>query len=74
MVYQKILRDEKAGLRQEVLLSGGIMRFLSLRYFLVTVEEMHFSRAAQRLFITQQTLSMHIKRLEEQYAVKLGSD
>ncbi|GHS99985.1 LysR family transcriptional regulator [Synergistales bacterium] len=47
------------------------MGFLSFRYFLTTIEEMHISRAAQRLCITQQTLSVHIKKLEEQYDVRL---
>ena len=39
--------------------------------FLTLVEEMNFTRAAQRLFITQQSLSGHIKRLEEEYGVSL---
>ncbi|MDO5133409.1 MAG: LysR family transcriptional regulator [Eubacteriales bacterium] len=39
--------------------------------FLTLVEEMNFTRAAQRLFITQQSLSGHIKRLEDEYGVTL---
>ena len=43
------------------------MNLRSLEYFLVAAEEMSFSRAAERLFLTQQALSSHIKRLEEEY-------
>ena len=43
------------------------MNLRSLEYFLVVAEEMSFSRAAERLFLTQQALSSHIKRLEEEY-------
>lgn len=47
------------------------MNLRSLEYFLVVVEEMSFSRAAERLFLTQQALSSHIKRLEEEYDAEL---
>ena len=47
------------------------MNLLSLRYFLVAAEELNFSRAADKLYITQQTLSAHIKKLEEFYNVQL---
>lgn len=43
------------------------MNLRSLEYFLVVTEEMSFSRAAERLFLTQQALSSHIKRLETEY-------
>ena len=43
------------------------MNLRSLEYFLVVTEEMSFTRAAERLFLTQQALSSHIKRLEEEY-------
>lgn len=47
------------------------MNIKSIEYFLVTVEELNFTRAAERLFITQQALSSHIKRLETEYSVQL---
>lgn len=40
-------------------------------YFLITAEEKNFTKAANRAHITQQSLSEHIKRLEENFRVKL---
>lgn len=42
-----------------------------LRAFVVTAEECHFGRAAQRLFLSQQALSKRIQRLETLLAVRL---
>lgn len=43
----------------------------SLSMFLILAEELSFSRAAQRAFVTQQCFSDHIKRLEQKYGTPL---
>ena len=40
--------------------------FLNLEYFLVAAEELNFTRAAKRLYISQQSLSNHISNLEKE--------
>lgn len=42
------------------------MNFQSMTYFLTLVEERNFTRAAERLHVTQQTLSGHIAAVERE--------
>jgi len=47
------------------------MNFLNLHYFVVVCEELNITRAAERLFISQQSLSKHILKLEEELQIQL---
>lgn len=47
------------------------MNLEKLKYFLVAAEELNFTKAAARLYITQQSLSKHIRQLEAFYKVEL---
>lgn len=48
-----------------------MMNFLNLEYFLVAAEELNFTKAAKKLFISQQSLSSHISKLENDLGVGL---
>lgn len=55
--------------RHEVL--GIEMTFEQLRIFLAVVEHMHFTHAAEALYITQPAVSAAIQSLEAEYGVRL---
>ena len=47
------------------------MNFRNLQYFLAAAEEKNFTHAARRLYISQQSLSGHVAKLEEELGVSL---
>lgn len=47
------------------------MDLISLYYFSEMAKDLHITRTANRLFVSQQTLSNHLARLEEYYGTRL---
>lgn len=47
------------------------MNFLNIKYFIAIVEEQSISAAARKLFVSQQALSEHLKKLENEIGVPL---
>lgn len=47
------------------------MNFLALEYFMTVAEELNITKAAERHFITQQALSSHIIKLENELGIRL---
>lgn len=48
-----------------------MINFLNLEYFLVAAEELNFTKAAKRLYISQQSLSNHISNIEKEFDIAL---
>ncbi|MGP1614906.1 MAG: LysR family transcriptional regulator, partial [Pollutimonas bauzanensis] len=53
------------------ILTDTAMELRHLRYFRMLAEHLNFTRAAERLYITQSTLSHQIKQLEEEIGLEL---
>ncbi|MBC5688379.1 LysR family transcriptional regulator [Mediterraneibacter sp. NSJ-55] len=47
------------------------MNFLNLKYFITIAEEQSISGAARKLFVSQQSLSEHLKKMENEIGVPL---
>ncbi|MCC8061220.1 MAG: LysR family transcriptional regulator [Clostridiales bacterium] len=48
-----------------------MINFLNLEYFLAAADELNFTRAAKKLYISQQSLSNHIAHMEKEFGVQL---
>ena len=47
------------------------MTITQLKYVLAVAEHQNFTKAAEKCFVTQPTLSMQIQKLEDQLAVQI---
>ena len=45
------------------------MNFDNYRYFAAAAEELNFTKAARKLFMTQQALSKQIDKMEREYII-----
>src|SRR3546814_17428438 len=51
--------------------SSDLIKYRQLQYFLAIAETLHFSKAAESLFVTQPTLSHQLSELEAQIGMPL---
>ena len=47
------------------------MNILQIQYFITLAEELSFSKAAEKLYVSQPNVSMQISSLEKEWGMKL---
>lgn len=48
-----------------------MINHLNIRYFITVARELNITKAAEKLYISQQALSNHVSSLEKEMGVKL---